>query len=234
MSQLKLFRKSEYPIVNFKPKRGLKRLSFRFTRTGELNVSYPKHVSKAWVQEQLHKQEEWIVKHYANIKKQQESFQLQPGAHFSFESLSLEWLQAEKVKVNFDGENLQISLPEGAENWTKENTEALLKKALKPIAQAHFKELLDTTAREMDLSYTSLRISSAKTRWGSCSFDNRISISCYAIFLPKTLQKHLIVHELCHVLHKNHGDAFKQMLAKFSPDAARKEKELRRHKIPIV
>jgi len=47
-----------------------------------------------------------------------------------------------------------------------------------------------------------------KTRWGSCSADNNISLNVNLINLPSTLQRYVLLHELLHTRIKNHGRKF--------------------------
>jgi len=91
-----------------------------------------------------------------------------------------------------------------------------LPKRLKELAQAH------------DFSYVSIRITSAKTRWGSCSARNTINFTWYIMKLPLHLIDFIILHELCHTVHKNHGQKFHNLLnACCSGKEAQYSKELR-------
>ena len=72
--------------------------------------------------------------------------------------------------------------------------------------------LVEQLAAKHGFSYTSLRISSAHTRWGSCSGRNGISISLFVMLLPEHLREFIMLHELCHTRHHNHSAAFHQLL----------------------
>ena len=56
--------------------------------------------------------------------------------------------------------------------------------------------------------YDSLTIRDSKTRWGSCSGRNTISLSLYLVQVPEHLQDYVILHELCHTVHHNHSPRF--------------------------
>jgi predicted metal-dependent hydrolase len=60
----------------------------------------------------------------------------------------------------------------------------------------------------MGVDYGLLHFRKQAKRWGSCSPRNNIVINTEAIKLPFTLIDYLIVHELCHVRHKDHSKAF--------------------------
>lgn len=86
-------------------------------------------------------------------------------------------------------------------------------------AKARVEELrraakLDLPARMTRLSeQTGLRcqkltIRASRTKWGSCSGRNHISLSLFLMALPEHLRDYVIVHELCHTVHHNHSPHF--------------------------
>ena len=83
---------------------------------------------------------------------------------------------------------------------------------LRREARAYVPTTLARLAQEHGFKYTSLRISSAHTRWGSCSGRNGISISLFVMLLPEHLREFILLHELCHTRHHNHSAAFHSLL----------------------
>ncbi len=65
---------------------------------------------------------------------------------------------------------------------------------------------------------TGVRITTATTRWGSCSRKNSVCFSYRLLLLPQELIDYVIVHELAHILEKNHGTNFYKLIAKYMPD----------------
>ena len=106
---------------------------------------------------------------------------------------------------------------------------------LRREARAYIPATLARLAKEHGFAYTSLRISSAHTRWGSCSSRNSISISLFVMLLPEHLREFIILHELCHTRHHNHSAAFHQLL---NTHVGGKEKaynrELKSYHIPRI
>ncbi len=62
------------------------------------------------------------------------------------------------------------------------------------------------------LKYTRLSIRSSKTKWGSCSGRNSISLSLFLMTLPESLRDYVILHELCHTVHHDHSPRFHALL----------------------
>jgi predicted metal-dependent hydrolase len=72
-----------------------------------------------------------------------------------------------------------------------------------------------------------------KVRWGSCSRDGKIILSKKLKFLPKELIKYFVIHEMCHLLIKNHRKEFWLLVKKLCPDFKEKEKMLAGYKVKI-
>lgn len=105
---------------------------------------------------------------------------------------------------------------------TPEEAQALLEKArrLLPERTAYY-------ARRMGLSPTGVRITSAKTRFGSCSAKNSLCFSWRLMAYPMEAVDYVVVHELCHIVHKNHSAAFYALVASVLPDYRARQALLR-------
>jgi predicted metal-dependent hydrolase len=81
--------------------------------------------------------------------------------------------------------------------------------------------MTDRLARQFGFSYTQVSFRDNKSRWGSCSPDNRISLNIHLMRLPGHLQEYIVLHELCHTVHKHHQKSFWQLLDKITGGRAR-------------
>ncbi len=73
-------------------------------------------------------------------------------------------------------------------------------------------------AKRMGLQPTGLTITSAKTRFGSCSGKNRLSFSWRLMAYPEAAIDYVVVHELAHIRHKDHSRAFYGFIESVLPD----------------
>lgn len=64
------------------------------------------------------------------------------------------------------------------------------------------------------------------TRWGSCSTRNTISLNFRLLFLEKPQVDCLLLHELCHLKHLNHGKRFWALMEKHMAGARERDREL--------
>ncbi|MFP4130788.1 MAG: M48 family metallopeptidase [Thiohalospira sp.] len=94
-------------------------------------------------------------------------------------------------------------------------------------ARAVLEPWLQIRAEEMGVTVTGVTIRGQRTRWGSCSAGGRVNLNRRLLFLEPVLVEYVLVHELCHRRHLNHGPAFRRLLTRHLPDAAERERALR-------
>ena len=80
----------------------------------------------------------------------------------------------------------------------------------------------------MDVKPTGVKITSAMTRWGSCSFKNSLCFSYRLMLYPLEAIDYVVVHELAHIKVKNHSKLFYQEVEKYMPDYKERKKMLNR------
>jgi len=88
---------------------------------------------------------------------------------------------------------------------------------------------LSDLANKTDLTYRRFRLSSARTRWGSCSHGGTISLHWRLIWVPDWVRDYVILHELCHLTHFDHSRVFWQAVARLCPDYRRACAWLKEH-----
>lgn len=94
-----------------------------------------------------------------------------------------------------------------------EEVEALRRRAKEdlPPRVAHW-------AAIMGLTPTGIKITAARTRYGSCSGKNSLCFSLYLMQYPEEAIDAVVVHELAHIRHKNHSPAFYAEVERWLPD----------------
>jgi predicted metal-dependent hydrolase len=102
--------------------------------------------------------------------------------------------------------------------------------ALKMEANRHLPPMTDRLAKQFGFSYVQVSFRDNKSRWGSCSPDNRINLNIHLMRLPERLQEYIVLHELCHTVHKHHQKSFWQLLDKITGGRARElDRELNQY-----
>lgn len=114
--------------------------------------------------------------------------------------------------------------------------EVALVHALQAEARAIFSERLTHYAALMGLPTPALRLSSARTRWGSCNHRGTIALNWRLIFFPLPLVDYVVAHELGHLKEMNHSPRFWSVVATLCPDWQARRQELKQLalNIPVI
>jgi len=97
----------------------------------------------------------------------------------------------------------------------------------KKQAQKEISERTKIIAEKLSLKYSTLKISNAKTNWGSCGPKNSLNFNWRLIMAPESVVDYVIIHELMHILEKNHSRKFWDKVAVVMPDYKHERRWLR-------
>lgn len=94
-------------------------------------------------------------------------------------------------------------------------------------AQAYVPLRVEYFSSIMNLKPTSVKITKAKKRFGSCSSKNSLCFSCFLMNYPAEAIDYVVVHELAHIKHHNHSKEFYELINTFMPDYKKRIKLLK-------
>jgi len=89
-------------------------------------------------------------------------------------------------------------------------------------ANAILPERVTHYAKLMGLQPAGITITGARTRFGSCSPKNRLCFSWRLMRYPEAAIDYVVVHELAHIVHRNHGPDFHALVERILPDQAQR------------
>ena len=98
---------------------------------------------------------------------------------------------------------------------------------LKKNAKKYFKDKIEYYSKIMGLNYSRMTITSAKTRFGSCSSKGSISFSYRLMLYPESAREYVVVHELAHLREMNHSKDFYAIVERYLPDYKERRKKLK-------
>jgi len=114
-----------------------------------------------------------------------------------------------------------------------EKNHKILSQDFKNINRADARKILvqrlDELANKHGLKYNRVFVRNQKTRWGSCSSKNNISLNAKLVKLPEKLMDYIILHELVHTRVKNHGKKFYVELGRLVADQKSLDSELKEY-----
>ena len=100
---------------------------------------------------------------------------------------------------------------------------------LREQARRSARELIAVEAQRMGVNPKSLRIADQKTLWGSCGRNGTISLSWRLALAPPEVFRYVVIHELAHLVHRNHGQRFWAFVARHMPEFEMHRRWLREH-----
>ena len=101
-------------------------------------------------------------------------------------------------------------------------------------AQINLFHRLGYFSEKHSFSYNRVGFRCQKTRWGSCSGKNNLSLNVNIAFLPEELQDYVLLHELVHTKVKNHSRKFWAELDKYTEGRAKElSKNLKKYRIKL-
>ncbi len=103
----------------------------------------------------------------------------------------------------------------------------VLRQFYKRESITHLTERVQILSKEMNLMPSKLSFREPKGRWGSCSSKGSINLNWRLILFKPEVVDYVIIHELCHLQHLNHSNAFWSLVEKHCPDYQDSEKELK-------
>lgn len=168
----------------------------------------------------------WITQKQALVRARTETTRKFASGELLFyqgQPYRLQVLTAPKNSISLQNGVFRLatpSLPQASQviqRWYQKQARSILPARLEELARRH------------GLRYSKIRISSARTRWGSCSARNVISLSWRLALAPQLIQDYVILHELAHTLEHNHSPAFWACLARLMPDYERPRQWLKKH-----
>ena len=114
-----------------------------------------------------------------------------------------------------------------------ENPSIALKRFVVEYAKQILPNLLQQVSQETGLEYRSSQVRYAKSRWGSCSTQQKVMLNAALVLLPEAIARYVCVHELAHTVHFNHSAAFWSVVALYDPQYAQHRHELKRFHWPL-
>ena len=129
-----------------------------------------------------------------------------------------------------ESDTLLLTLPQSsAATQHPDLIRATLTSWLKQQAADQAQQLVDKHAPRFALQPRSIRIKTQKSRWGSCGPHDDINLNWLLILAPLAVFEYVVVHELCHIRHKNHSAAFWDLVRQHLPDYLHQRHWLKQH-----
>jgi len=200
-------------------------IGLQITDDGQLIVRAPWKADEATIREVVIRHRKWIERTRQKIKIQREQTPprvFKDGEQFLYlgKYYPLQLVKHQETPLRF-AEGFFIAhsfLPEAAllffDWYWNQARKIIIERVQYFAAQHHF-------------TYRQVKISNARTRWGSCSAKGNLNFTWRLIMAPLPVIDYVVVHELVHLKIKNHSRQFWNRVEELMPDYRQHKKWLK-------
>ncbi|MBW6465683.1 MAG: M48 family metallopeptidase [Brevefilum sp.] len=204
-----------------------KSFGLEITPDGQLIVRAPKSASDAQIKAVIAQKAAWISNARARLAAQypdRTPHTFAPGETFWYlgDQYSLHLVDHQRPLLDLDG---SFHLAQQAHSQAKQIFIAWYREETRHITH---KLIVDYTKR-FNLKVNRVRITSARTRWGSCSGKGNLNFTYRLCMAPLEVIEYVVVHELAHLKVPNHSRTFWVEVAKMYPDYQKQRNWLKQH-----
>ena len=191
---------------------------------GTVTVRAPLRATNKTILQFVEKHTKWVEKKKSEIRSvvPLRPKQYVPGENFLYlgQNHALEVVHGQQKKLVLeDGFKIAASVQENAElifqSWYRQQARLIITERVKFFADKHA------------FHYDRIRITSARTRWGSCSTKGSLSFSWRLIMTPLDVVDYVVIHELTHTVHQNHSERFWKLVEHILPEYKESQKRLK-------
>ena len=203
--------------INVRKTSRASRISVSVRPGGEIRLTLPHSVPAAdgirflnskldWIHATKHKHGEKITEHV-----------IEPPYTTRNHRLELRPAVRDNINIRVADGVIRVSYPDnlGPEN---KSLQTAIRKGIESAWRTEANELLPGRVAQLSkmtgLKSRSVTVRNTVSKWGSCSARDDLSLSLHLMRLPDHLIDYIILHELCHTVHKNHGPRFHSLLDK--------------------
>ncbi|MGG1944945.1 SprT family zinc-dependent metalloprotease [Trinickia sp. NRRL B-1857] len=199
-----------------------------------LAITAPRWVTLADIETAIAAKERWIFTKLAEWQTRTEQRALpriewRDGAQIPYLGKPVRIaLGSANAGLAFDAQAgaLALALPTHADaQQIKDRVQGWLQTEAKRV----FGERLAYYAEKLGVAYKGYALSSAATRWGSCSSDGRIRLNWRLIHFPLSIVDYVVAHELAHLREMNHSPRFWQTVESIFPEFREARHTLKHH-----
>ncbi len=183
---------------------------------GSLLVRAPKHATQAQIQSVIAKKAAWIERTQERLAKQYPILRpksFTPGETFWYlgQRYPLQLTDRQRPSLELDG---AFWLSRAAQDSARDVFIAWYRAETRAIT----KNMIHVYTKRFGFSVNKVRITSARTRWGSCSGKNNLNFTYRLCMAPLDTIEYVVVHELVHLKIRNHSKAFWKAVANIVPN----------------
>lgn len=197
------------------PRKGASRMTMRINPDQTVRVGYPPFITQKELLDFIQSNYQWIKTHQEKVKSNKPSFK--PGASFeTFQHKITFNTTSKKESYATRNKNEVTVFISKYHNIESDEVIAFVERVIEKIYRMEAKDYLPDRvmqlAKQHNFNPQKVFIKKLKSKWGSCSSAGNINLNLFLMKMPVKLIDYIILHELTHLVHLNHGSGFWQKL----------------------
>lgn len=187
------------------------------------------------IKQLLASKEPWIKHHMALMEKRPKpkKHEIKEGGTIPYfgKDLLVRIIKSPDIllpKIQISDGAFIISIPSF---FDEEKQKITIKKAIDKWFLSQGKKILTEKsvyyAQSIGQDFNELKIKNVSSIWGSCSRDQNLSFNKKLLYAPHEVVDYVVIHEVCHLIHKHHGKSFWVCVEKLDPEYKHHRKWLR-------
>ena len=213
-------------------------MRLRVLPDGKLRITCARHVTQADLRAFILESAKFILDGRQRIQDHHRAYPAkiyesgEPFLYFGERlPLQLIWSWSPKIRVEAQAGELEMIAP--ITSTVQERKQALFRH-FKKLGKRQLEERARAHSLRMGLAYSSVTVRGQTSRWGSCTWDGKISLNWKLMSAPSDVIDYVIIHELAHLRHLDHSERFWNLVGSYFPDYKRAKKWLTDHEAEIA
>jgi len=209
-----------------------KTISLIVNDEGKVIVKAPINAGEFLIDKFVKKHEKWIIKKVDEVKKNRIKYPektFTEGEEFLFLGNFYKLKFSENLK-----EKIIFSDAFYIDSKYKDRAKELLTKWYKNKAYEILFSRVEYYANKFGFKYNKVKVTLAKRRWGSCSFNGNLNFSYRILFLHIDVINYVVIHEIAHLKVRNHSRRFWMEVENLMPDYKKYDKYLKENRYLLV
>ena len=218
---------SNFADIKVKRYRASRSIKLRVNEDGKVTVTAPPFISERQINKFVEENSGWLAEKLSHVRQKQQHLTAKRenlpfrGKNYRFRLA----ISPQKPRVILGKDVITVQAPAEDDNIVRQTLEKWYKKQAKDYFETRVPLLADLVNHDI----RRITIRSQRTRWGSCSSRQTISLNWRLILCSDWVSDYVIYHELAHLKHMNHSQAFWSLVANYFPRYKEAERWLKQN-----
>lgn len=202
----------QYKII----RKNIKSIVIRLDKYGDIRVSAPNWIKLSDIDNFVESKKHWIGIRQERLKNNLQKYENNARIPYFETSYILKLIPNPRSKILQNGDYLEIWMP----NFDDiKKIEKLILRWYNDKSKSDVYSIISKYQNAINREVSSIRFRNMTTRWGSCNVKKATIILNTTLFSkPKICFEYVLLHELVHLIHANHGAEFYNVLESIMPN----------------